>query len=147
VDSAVDTPPNRCRATTVAGAHCQIASDLSVDGFCLWHDPLRTTEAQAARVQGNAAGNASPKRAGNAGAIKTVTPELAPRAPETLDDAVQFASWLSHAVVVGLIDARTCREAAYALGQFRFAVEKRDLVRDLRRLQDQVDGLKKRRER
>ena len=45
-ESAVVSAPPRCRATTVAGARCQIASDLSPEGFCLWHDPMRTTEAQ-----------------------------------------------------------------------------------------------------
>jgi len=66
-----------------------------------------------------------------------------PKAPKSLDDAVAFASWLTHAVCVGTLDARTAHESAYALNCFKESVAKRDLQREIAALRDQLEALKK----
>jgi hypothetical protein len=56
---------------------------------------------------------------------------------------VKFASWLTHAVCSGKIDARTAHEAGYALNVFKAAVEKRDYQREIASLRAEVAAAKK----
>lgn len=62
---------------------------------------------------------------------KATEPDGCPPAPRNLEDAAEFASWLTHAVTVGKLDARTAHEAAYSLRAFQAMVEKRDLQREI----------------
>jgi integrase len=41
----------QCQAITPAGERCRVRVNLSVDGLCLWHDPVRREEATRARVK------------------------------------------------------------------------------------------------
>jgi hypothetical protein len=101
------------------------------------HDPARETERDAARIRGGTASGVSKRLA------KVAEPKLVPKPPKTLEDAVTFASWLSHAVCIGTLDARTAHESAYALNCFKAAVEKRDLLREVEKLRTELDAARK----
>lgn len=101
------------------------------------HDEARADEAQQARVKGGQSGG-EVKR----GAMVALPSEV-PAAPKTLEDAVEFASWLSRAVCIGTLDARTAHEATYSLTCFKAGAEKRDLQRSLKEQQKVLDKIRK----
>lgn len=122
------------------GSPCGNFLNLSPEsGRCLNHDEARANEAQQIRAEGGRAGGESKR-----GAMVALPSEV-PDAPKTLDDAADFASWLTRAVCIGTLDARTAHESAYALNCFKAAVEKRDMQREIEQLRKQLDELKKRR--
>jgi hypothetical protein len=111
------------------GAPCGSVLNLSpVTGQCLMHDAARVTERAAMRSAGGAAAKMAKVKA------KAADPVTVPGAPKTIEDAEKFASWLTHAVCVGNIDARTAHEAAVCLREFRGASEKRIMERELKAL-------------
>jgi hypothetical protein len=119
------------------GAPCRAVMRLSAsNGLCLMHDPERTEELKAMRSAAGVASKESKRRA------KAALPADVPKAPKTLEDAVQFASWLTWAVCVGALDARTAHESAYALNCFKAAVEKRDLQREIEKLRAELAATK-----
>jgi len=128
----------QCRGLTPTGDRCQVTTNLSPEGLCLWHDPAREEAAQAARRRG---GKRRPSR--KQADVRVVDPDTAPDPPETLDDIVTWASWTAYAVATGTVDARTAREISYALSTLRTGLEKRDLARDVARLRRDLDQLKK----
>lgn len=123
---------------TKAGAPCANFLNLSAtNGLCLAHDPERAAEKKEASANGGRAG-AETKR----GAM-VARPSEVPAAPKTLEDAVEFASWLSRAVCIGTLDARTAHEATYSLACFKAGAEKRDLQRSLKEQQKVLDKIQK----
>lgn len=104
--------------------------NLGSTGLCLVHDPYRRAEAQAARGAGaRAKGRAIQKR-------KAALPKDCPRAPRTLEDAEQVASWITFATLSGEIDVRVAEAATKAVRQFQLTIEKRtlqDRVKELER--------------
>lgn len=117
---------------TQAGTPCRSALGLGATGLCLTHDPARKTAAREVRAAGGRAAGAAKR------AARVVLPTNVPAPPRTLDDAVKFASWLTHAVCVGTLDARSAHEAGYALNVFKAAVEKRDLQREIASLRAEL---------
>ena len=95
-----------CTALKADGTRCRQGSSLNNDGLCLFHDPARKREAQAARKRG-AKASAKAKMAQR---IKTVDACEAPPKPETIADCVAYASWALGAVTTGAIDSRTAHE-------------------------------------
>jgi hypothetical protein len=126
-----------CIGITKSGEPCRSQLGLSDAGYCLAHDPERREAALAMRSAGGHAAKASKVRA------KAALPEDVPRAPKTLDDAVKFASWLTHAVCVGTLDARSAHEAGYSLNVFKAAIEKRDLQREIAALRAELAAARK----
>jgi len=118
------------------GAQCELTTALSAEGFCLWHDPLRTPEAQAARARGNLQGNASPTR-GKAGSYRTV-PDAEMPPLEDMDHAVAASAWVFRMTGNGTIDPVTSRELNRSIGTFKDALSKRDLLRRIRELERQL---------
>lgn len=111
------------------GEPCEQSMNLNdQNGLCLWHDPTRKEQAQDARALGGR----------NRSLTRTVTIADAPSPPKTLEDAVEFSSWLAHAVLVGAIDARTAEASSKAISVFRSVAEKRDLERKVRLLESKV---------
>ena len=101
------------------------------------HDPARFEEARAMRAKGGVATGISRRKA------RAANPLFVPKAPQNLEDAARFASWLTHAVTVGTLDARTGHEAAYALRAFQSMVEKRDLLREVESLRAELADARK----
>ncbi|HVT38312.1 MAG TPA: hypothetical protein VHE78_04685 [Gemmatimonadaceae bacterium] len=122
---------------TKGGKPCASEMNLGTTGLCIQHDAARAVERAAVQAAGGKASAVSKRLA------KAALPEDCPRAPKNLEDAVHFLSWLSRAVTVGAIDARTAHEAAYALAGFRAAVEKRDLLRKIADLTAELNASKK----
>ena len=108
--------------TTKAGTPCRCALNLSpTSGLCVQHDPDRQAERDAMRAAGGKASGPAKRRA------KAADPAVVPKAPQTLADAVALASWITHAVLIGDVDARTAESATKSLRQFQLTVEKKAL--------------------
>lgn len=129
-------PPVICHATKADGTPCATTFGLSPEGYCFPHDPLRQVEWNAMQ---KARSDLSSKRRK---AMRESLPPGLPRAPKTLDDAVQWSSWAMHAVAAGIIDARTGHEIGYLVNAFKAAVEKRDLQLEIARLSKQIAELR-----
>jgi hypothetical protein len=126
-----------CKATTPEGAPCRQTTSVSPEtGLCIWHDEARREEANAARERGR-----EKRRRPEA---RTVTPDVAPATPRTLEDAVTYAAWAVTAVTTGVIDARTAREISTLLTTFRMGLEKRDLLRQITELRAKLTEYEKR---
>src|SRR6266699_3337875 len=69
--------------------------------------------------------------------VRIVSPEDVPggKAPESLDDIIIWAAWLSFAAVTGLLDGTTVREANRSLGTLKVALEKKVLLARLHELE------------
>ncbi len=129
--------PSVCRGTKVDGTACRTTLGISPDGFCLFHDPARAEQKKAVAAAGGRA------RGKNMRVAKAADPALVPKAPKTIEDAEKFASWLTHAVCTGGIDARTAHEAAVCLREFRGAAEKRIMEREIKALRKELADAKK----
>lgn len=129
------TPPPvvTCVATKHDGTRCRMLNELNPKtGLCPYHDPEREAEVGKRRRNGGLNGGGHGL---NRIPPKVVTPEEAPPPPKSLEDCVTYASWATHAVTVGLIDPKTCREVIGAVRQVQSALEKRDLERKVRELE------------
>jgi hypothetical protein len=124
---------------TKDGKPCRAPLGLGDNGLCMNHDPSRQAEAREVRAAGGVAAGAA-KRAAR---VTVPGKENVPLPPKTLDDAVKFASWLTHAVCVGTLDARSAHEAGYSLNVFKAAVEKRDLQREIAALRAELAAARK----
>jgi len=125
---------------TKAGAPCRTTMNLSATtGRCVQHDPERAAERAAMQSAGGTAAKVAKVRA------KAADPSTVPNAPQTIEDAERFASWLTHAVCVGGIDARTAHEAAVCLREFRGAAEKRIMEREIKALRAELAAAKRER--
>ena len=125
---------------TKAGTPCKSYLNLGESGLCLQHDPDRVAERRAFHVAGGAASGVALRK-------ERALPPGMPKAPKTIQDAEHFASWLTHAVCAGLIDARTAHEAAVCLREFRGASEKRILEAQVKALRADLAAAKRERAR
>lgn len=121
---------------TQSGRPCRVYMNLGATGLCLMHDASRAEERRAVHVKGALAKGAAVR------AARAALPEDCPKAPKTIADAEHFASWLTHAVCIGKIDARTAHEAAVCLREFRGANEKRVLQAELKALRADLAAVK-----
>lgn len=122
---------------TKAGAPCRCSMNLSAAGLCIVHDPERAAIRAEMRAAGGSAAAVAKRRR------KAADPVKVPRAPKTIEDAEKFASWLTHAVCIGEIDARTAHEAAVCLREFRGASEKRIMEAELKALRAELAAARK----
>lgn len=127
-----------CKALKKDGSPCGATFGLSPDGYCFPHDEKRAVEWLA--MQRNRADLSAKRRK----EMKESLPPGLPRAPKTLDDAVHWSSWATHAVAAGIIDGRTCHEISVSIREFRMSLEKRDLADEVDRLRKQLNDLKSR---
>ena len=122
---------------TKAGTPCRVSMNLSsTTGRCAFHDPERVAEVHEMRAKGGVAAAQAKRK------VKTADPATVPSNPRTLDDAVAYASWLTRAVCVGAIDARTAESSTKALALFSSSVAKRELQHEVKALRAQLDALK-----
>jgi hypothetical protein len=75
---------------------------------------------------------------------KGLSEDEVPPPPQTLEDAVHWASWVTWAVAVGKVSARTAREIGYNLRGLMDGLEKREIAEEIERLRGQVVELKRR---
>lgn len=101
------------------------------------HDQARADKALAVRQAGGRAAGVARRL------VKAARPEDLPPAPRTLEDAVRWSSWAMHAVACGRIDARTGHEVGYLVNAFKAAVEKRDLLREIDLLREELAAARK----
>jgi len=110
-----------------------MTAHVSLDtGLCVWHDPDRKGKADAMR-----------QRAGKIGARRKWQRATPPPPPQTLDDAVRYASYVVHAVATGDLDAKRGQVAVKAIDTFTRGLAARDLAGQVRELQAQLKRLKK----
>ena len=103
---------------TLAGKPCRSSISLSPEnGLCRVHDPARAKEVLEMRRAGAHARGEAARRA------KAALPDDVPRAPKTLQDAVEWSSWAIRAVATGEIDPRVGHEIGYLVNSFKAAVE------------------------
>lgn len=122
---------------TKSGEPCRSTLNLSsTTDLCAFHDPGRATEVREMRAKGGVAAGQAKRKA------KTADPATVPANPKTLDDAVAYASWLTRAVCVGAIDARTAESSTKALALFSSSVAKRELQHEVKALRAQIVALK-----
>jgi hypothetical protein len=88
-----------CRHRRDDGTMCLSHIGLSRAGLCMAHDPERAERMAEARRSG--------VRSIRRRVVPEGGPEGLPPPPKSLADAMKFASWLTHAVCLGIIDART----------------------------------------
>lgn len=116
------------------GDPCACQLGLSEDnGLCGFHDPARADAIREIRSAGGKA-NSRIARARRAG----LPADLPRGTPKSLADAVKWSSWAIRAVAVNEIDARTGHEIGYLLSQFKGALEKTELVRQIEELKAQL---------
>lgn len=130
---------------TKVGARCGATFGLSAAGLCIVHDPERQQVVRAAQKQGGAAAGVAKRE--RLAALRAATPTDIPPKPRNLDDAFEFASWLTHAIVAGRIDARTGHEAGYCLARFQSIAEKRELEREIKKLRKDLADARAERQR
>lgn len=125
---------NCCRGTRKDGELCRVTFNLSPDGFCLNHDPLRVDAARAAQAKAKQRGGAS-SSSGKALRFADRADLPTPHAPKSLDEVKLWASWLALELVIGGIDAAVAREANKALQTLAQELRwESDLVKQLREL-------------
>lgn len=118
------------------GSQCRAIGGLSADsGLCLWHDPDRREEADAARRKGHRAIAEKAKRG------RTVAAEDAPPPPESHEDVVSWLSWVTFAMATGKLDNKTGHDIAYTLRALREALTQRDVAEEVRRHKDLLAGI------
>jgi hypothetical protein len=126
-------PPVTCAGTRKDGQPCGVTLNLSpTTGLCLQHDPERAVERAVMHETGGYASRISRREA------KAAAPPTVPKAPTTIEEAESFASWLTHAVCSGKIDAKVAQVAAGCLREFRGAAEKARLEREVRALREEL---------
>ena len=112
------------------GTPCAQRLNLSPEnGLCVGHDPLRRAEHSAMSRKGQVA-SAAAKRDKKYGDPADVPPQ-----PKTLEDATEYAAWLTHAITVGRLDPKVGQGAAFCLQRFTALADKRDLVRTVKALE------------
>ena len=118
----------RCRAIKEDGGRCKVRDQISViNGMCIWHDPNRRAAAVKLRRKG-----------GKAGGVATAKRFKAPPPPQSIEDAVQTLSWVTHAVGVGQLDPRRGQVIERACSAFIRGIKDRDMSKRMAKLEARV---------
>ena len=129
-----------CTGTKADGSRCRTTLGVSpVTRLCAFHDPERREQMHERRASGGRAAGASQREA----RAERKRRGRVPRAPKTLEDAVQWSSWAMHGVATGELDARSGHEIGYLVNAFKAAVEKRDLEIEIKKLRETIASLNK----
>ncbi len=108
VGPPVDPRPTRCVAVKDNGRRCGSRSGLNpTNGLCLWHDPDREERADGARARGRENARKQKRRRPRRGIRVVEEWDLPGPPPQTLEDALRWASWAVGQVAVGRLDAAT----------------------------------------
>lgn len=127
-----------CTHRKADGTECRAPALLDGSGLCAMHAPHLAEKMRRARTRG---GRAAGPRRRPAERIQVALPEEAPPPPQTLEDAVRWASWATHAVTTGRIHPKVAGEVARLLKEFRAALEKRAIEGELDELRAKLETL------
>lgn len=124
----VSTNGQPCGAQLGLGEH---------SGLCIWHDPGRAKEMLAQRE--------ASKRMTREEQEATFPKDLPPP-PQTIADAVRYASWcvdsVARGVLAGGIDPKRAREVITGLRQFQSAAHEAELAARIKSLESQLRAYK-----
>jgi len=101
------------------------------------HDDARASERTAMRSRGGHESKLTKQRE------KAALPADVPKAPRTLQDAVDIASWITRSVLIGEIDVRVAEAATKSCRQYQLSLEKRVLEKEIAALRAQLAEAKK----
>lgn len=122
-----------CGARKDDGGNCGTYFGLCSEcGRCFAHCEHREDRMARARSRG---GYAATKGSG------TLPPGEVPPPPETLEDAVLWAAWASHAVATGELGTTRANAAARLLKEFRQALERHESAEKLEEIRRRVEEL------
>jgi hypothetical protein len=122
----------RCAGVKEDGSRCKVRDQISViNGMCIWHDPNRRAAAVKLRRKG-----------GKAGGAATAKRLKAPPPPQSIEDAVQTLSWVTHAVSVGNLDPRRGQVIERACSAFIRGIKDRDMSKRMAMLEKRLKRLK-----
>lgn len=128
----------RCSAVRNDGQRCEVDFGLNpANGRCWHHDPERAKSRKRARAQGGRT-TSSMQRARWS---RTVSPDEVMEDPQTVADAVRWASWLPRAIATGEIDKATGREINSSLKTFVALYEKSELEGEVAELRRKLEAL------
>lgn len=114
-----------------SGEPCQSFASCDECGRCWAHCKHNEEERAAARKKG---GHATAQRRSEDEQV--VPPGDAPAAPETLEDAVRWASWASLQVATGKLDTSRANSVARLLSEFRKLLEKSESREALEKVEE-----------
>lgn len=130
----------RCVAMRNDGEQCTVDFGLNpANGRCWHHDPERAKSRNRARAQGGRT-TSSLQRARWS---RTVSPDEVMEEPQTVADAVRWASWLPRAIATGEIDKATGREINSSLKTFVALHEMSHVEAEVAALRRDVEMLKR----
>lgn len=128
----------RCAYVKDDGERCRMENQLAeYEGElrCIWHDPHREEEAQAARKRGARTRAEQQRRNGKP------DPDEVPPPPETLEDGVTWSAWAAWAAATGRLNTARANAAARLLKEFRQALEKSESRAKLEEIRARVEEL------
>lgn len=137
--------PARCGHVKDDGDRCGVRIALNPrNGLCVWHDPERRGRASEMRAKGGRnTGRARRQSPARPVRVVDVTETPGPP-PETLEDALLWASWAVHAVATGKMDAKTGHEVGFLLRAFLDGRRHLDKVDErIRKLQETLRKLQR----
>lgn len=133
-------PDERCGYEKDDGEQCRSHIGLCDEcGHCIAHCPHREETAQQARSKG---GKRKAEKARDS-KYRTVSDDQAPPPPESLEDAVHWASWATWAVATGQIDGKTAHEVGYLLRAYMKSLDKVELGDRVEELEEKIARLRR----
>lgn len=122
-------PIGLCRNCGHCRTHCDYAPECDYD-----EDEVRASRSKGAKRKAEKARDSK---------YRTVLDDEAPPPPESLEDAVQWASWATWAVATGKIDGRTAHEVGYLLRAYMKSLDKVELGERVQELEEKIAELRR----
>lgn len=123
------TPIALCSSCGRCRSHCRYDEACDYDA-----EDVRASRAKGAKRKAEKARDDG---------MRTVMPDDAPPPPESLDDAVLWASWAIAAVATGRIDGRTAHEVGYLLRAYMKGLDKAELGERVEELESKLAELRR----
>lgn len=142
--TSTESPPNAptpCSAVKADGTACR-AMATSAPGstpFCLWHDPEREAEADAARERGRAAQRKPVLTLDDLEPALSESPDL----ECNLDALAYYLTWCTRQTAGGRMDPERLRSIVQAVNALRTALTAKQLAADVRAANREIRALKK----
>lgn len=134
-----DSSSERCGYQKGDGELCRVDFALcDCHGQCFHHAPCCAEKRKEARKRGGKNAHGGKK------GVRTVPVGDAPDPPESLEDAVVWASWATYAVATGQIDARTGHEIGYLIRALQDGLKAVDMEARVEELEERLKAAKKR---
>ena len=128
----------QCEALKEDGTRCRCNFGLDPDGLCWHHSKMWADQRRRAMSQGGKATAARRRKF----AQRTLQPSEAEPVTSP-EEATELASWVTWAMLVGVVDRHTGREVLNGVKVYLAAREKTELEAKLAELGEQVAELKR----